>query len=425
MPDPERSPVSRLPRRERDLDRPTALPLEGVRILDFTRALAGPQATQVLGDFGADVIKVERPGKGDDSRMSPPEHCIGDVSAFFLALNRNKRSIAIDINSAAGREVILDLLESCDVLVENFTSRVMRRCGLDYESIKGRFPRLIYCSISAYGRTGSLAEAAGFDTPVSAEAGLCRLNSRPGEAPTIGGTPWTDLTTGLNAAIAILMALQARTRTGNGQMVEAAMYDTALSNLTFRGYECLVSGEEPRAIPVQARRGIPRGQFQTLDGVVVITGGGDKMFRAFAEQVVERPEWASDSRLTTESRRAEHADELLGEINAILATRPSAFWAERCKAAGVPCGVMKDVGEALLDPLTAERQMVYRIPHPTAGDVPVIANPARLWSTPQATATAPPLLGQHSREIMAELLGYDDVRIARLLEQQAVAEWEP
>ena len=420
MPETGKDLIAQLPLRERDPANPGFMALDNIRVLDFTRALAGPQATQVLGDFGADIIKVEMPGKGDDSRMSLPQHRIGGESAFFLALNRNKRSIAVDINSDAGREIILDLLETCDVLVENFTSRVMRRIGLDYASLKERFPRLIYCSVSAYGRTGSLSEAAGFDTPVSAEAGLCRLNSRPGEAPTIGGTPWTDLTTGLNAAIAILIALQARSRTGMGQMVEAAMYDTALSNLTFRGYECLVSGAEPRAIPVQALRGIPRGQFATQDGVLVITAGGDKMFRAFATQVIDKPEWAEDPRLATDNGRAGHAEELLGAINAILQGQPSAYWSQRCKAAGVPCGIMKDVGEALLSPETAEREMVYRVPHPTAGAVPVIANPARLWGTPQETAAAPPLLGQHTREILAELAGYDEARVSALIEQGVI-----
>ena len=420
MPETSNDLIARLPLRERDPANPGFMALDNMRVLDFTRALAGPQATQVLGDFGADIIKVEMPGKGDDSRMSLPQHRIGGESAFFLALNRNKRSIAVDINSDAGREIILDLLETCDVLVENFTSRVMRRIGLDYASLKERFPRLIYCSVSAYGRTGSLSEAAGFDTPVSAEAGLCRLNSRPGEAPTIGGTPWTDLTTGLNAAIAILIALQARNRTGMGQMVEAAMYDTALSNLTFRGYECLVSGAEPRAIPVQALRGIPRGQFATQDGVLVITAGGDKMFRAFATQVIDKPEWAEDPRLATDNGRAGHAEELLGAINAILQGQPSAYWSQRCKAAGVPCGIMKEVGEALLSPETAEREMVYRVPHPTAGAVPVIANPARLWGTPQETAAAPPLLGQHTREILAELAGYDEARVSALIEQGVI-----
>jgi len=420
MPETGKDLIAQLPLRERDPANPGFMALDNIRVLDFTRALAGPQATQVLGDFGADIIKVEMPGKGDDSRMSLPQHRIGGESAFFLALNRNKRSIAVDINSDAGREIILDLLETCDVLVENFTSRVMRRIGLDYASLKERFPRLIYCSVSAYGRTGSLSEAAGFDTPVSAEAGLCRLNSRPGEAPTIGGTPWTDLTTGLNAAIAILIALQARNRTGMGQMVEAAMYDTALSNLTFRGYECLVSGAEPRAIPVQALRGIPRGQFATQDGVLVITAGGDKMFRAFATQVIDKPEWAEDPRLATDNGRAGHAEELLGAINAILQGQPSAYWSQRCKAAGVPCGIMKEVGEALLSPETAEREMVYRVPHPTAGAVPVIANPARLWGTPQETAAAPPLLGQHTREILAELAGYDEARVSALIEQGVI-----
>jgi len=416
--------IDRLPERRRDPAAPGG-PLAGLRVLDFTRALSGPQATMVLGDFGADVIKVEMPGHGDESRQSQPQFLIGGESAFFLSLNRNKRSIAIDLNSAEGKAVILDLLATCDVLVENFTSRVMRRAGLDYASLKDRFPRLIYCAISAYGRTGSLAEAAGFDSPVGAEAGVLRLNSREGEEPAIGGTTWTDLTTGLNGAIAILVALQARARTGRGQMVEAAMYDSALANLSFRAYEHLVSGEEPRAIPLQPRLGIPRGQFATSDGAIVITGGSDRMFKAFAAKVIDRPDWAEDPRLATAAQRSAHADELLGTINAILAGQTSRHWSARCKAAGVPCGVLRDVGEALAAPETAEREMLYRVAHPTAGHMPVLANPARLHDTPQVTATPAPLLGEHGREILGEVLGYDEARIAALAASGAVALYSP
>lgn len=411
---------SRLPLWPQPVERPPAA-LDGIRVIDFTRVLAGPFATQILGDLGAEVIKVEMPGKGDDTRFTVPEPNFGGESTFFLSLNRNKQSIALDLNTPEGIAVALDLIATADVVAENFTSRVMRRYGLDYASLKERFPRLIYCSVSAYGRTGSLSEGAGYDSAITAEAGVASLNARPGEPPVASGLPYTDITTAMNATIATLAALQARQRHGIGQMVEAAMYDTAIANLSFKGYETLATGRNPALPPRQATVGVPRGEFDTENGAVWITCAGDKMFRQLMVQVFERPDLADDLRFRDRVGRDLHAEALLAEIKAMFAERSSEHWSGRCKSAGVPCGVLRTVDQALMSAETAERGMLCKVPHPTAGDVPIIQSPIRLWSTPTVAPSAAPLLGQHGAHILRDVLGYDDTRIAALVAAGAVA----
>jgi len=386
-------------------------PLTGVRVVDFTRVLAGPFATQILGDLGAEVIKIENPALGDDTRSIGPDASLGGESAFFLSLNRSKQSVAIDLKSEAGRQVALDLIATADVVVENFSGAVMRRFELDYQSLRERFPKLIYCSVSGYGRSGRNADAAGFDSPLSAEAGVMSQNAYAGGRPVLGGVPYTDISTALNAAIAILAALQARARDGKGQHVDVAMFDSALANLSFRGCEFLASGRESALNTRQAP--VPRGQFETADGEITITCSGDKMFRALCLQVIDQPGWLEDPRFATSAERYRHGEAFLAEIGAIFRTRPSEFWSERCKRAGVPCGAIRTPGEALMSAEAAERGLVFALPHPTAGAAPVIAQPFRFSETPCRYET-PPLLGQHTRETLRSLLGYDEARIEEL-----------
>ena len=393
-----------------------APPLAGVRVIDFTRVVAGPFGTQMLADLGAEVIKIENPGVGDDVRSVPGTR-LGGETAFFLSLNRGKQSVAIDLKSETGRAVVLDLVATADILVENFTGAVMRRFALDYPAIRERFPRLIYCSVSGYGRSGRNADAAGFDSPVTAEAGVLGLNRYAGKEPVLGSVPYTDLTTAMNATIGILAALRARDRDGIGQHVDVAMFDTALANLSFRGAEFLASGDEPAL--TEERGPLPRGSFATTDGFIVITCVGDKMFRALCLEVVERPEWLEDVRFATMRERMRHGSAFLAELEAVFRAQPSAIWSERCKAAKIPCGAIRSVGEALLSEEARERELVFGIPHATADMAPAIAQPFRLSRTP-CDYRVPPLLGEHTRGVLEDLLGYDDARINTLAAEGAI-----
>ena len=407
-------PLQNLPRRE-----PAAgsAPLTGVRVVDFTRVVAGPFATQILGDLGAEVIKIENPLGGDDTRLIGQDIALGGETPFFMSVNRSKRSVALNLRDEAARAVALDLIGAADVLVENFSGSVMRRFELDYPSLRERFPQLIYCSISGYGRTGRNADAAGYDSPLSADAGVVSLNRWPDGEPVLGGVPYTDLGTAQNAAIGILAALQARARDGKGQHVDVAMFDSALANLSFRGCEFLATGNETPLYPRQATS--PKGMFETADGFVVITTN-ERMFRAFCTDVAERPEWLEDPRFATGKERQRNAEAFLAELRTVFRTRPSAEWSERCKRSGVPCGVVRTPGEALLSPEAADRGLVFGIPHPTAGLAPAIAQPFRLSETP-CRYEAPPLLGQHTREVLEDLLGYDPARIEALAAAGAIA----
>jgi len=392
-------------------------PLDGVRVVDFTRVLAGPFGTQILSDLGAEVIKIENPASGDDTRSVRPIESLGGETVMFLSLNRGKRSVAIDLSLEEGRQVVLDLLATVDVLVENFSGKVMRRFALDYASLRERFPRLIYCSISGYGRSGANADAAGYDSPVSAEAGVVAVNAHEGGTPVLGAIPYTDTTTALNAAIGILAALHARGQSGQGQHVDVAMFDSALANLSFQGAEYLATGREPALWRAQIPG--PRGLFEASDGSIVITCGNDKMFQALCRNVVDRPEWLEDERFATIPARMRNAEEFLAEIGSLFRTQTRATWSERCKRAGIPCAPVRTPGEALLSAEAADRELVFGLPHATAGVAPVIAQPFRFSETP-CRYEPPPLLGQHTREVLRSLPGYDDERIEALARNGAI-----
>jgi crotonobetainyl-CoA:carnitine CoA-transferase CaiB-like acyl-CoA transferase len=393
-------------------------PLTGVRVIDFTRVLAGPFATQILGDLGAEVVKIENPHGGDDTRSIRPNPALGGETAFFMSLNRSKQSVTIDLKNATGREIILDLIGTADILVENFTGAVMRRFGLDYASLRERFPGLIYCSVSGYGRTGRNADAAGYDSPLSAEAGALAMNAYAGEKPVLGGIPYTDISTALNATIGILAALHARHRSGRGQHVDVAMFDSALANLSYVGCGFLTSGKED-ALYTRQLAG-PRGQFDTADGEITITCSKDKMFQALCLHVLERAEWLDDARYATLPERMRNSDAFLADIGAVFRTRRSAEWSERCKRAGIPCGEVRTPGEALLSPEASERGLVFGLAHLTAGVAPVIAQPMQFSETP-CRYQAPPLLGEHTKQVLQELLGYGDARIAELVASEAIS----
>jgi formyl-CoA transferase len=401
-------------------DAPPPKALADVRIVDFSRVLAGPFATQILGDLGAEIIKIEQTGTGDDTRTLLPAPNLGGESFFYLALNRNKRSIALDLRTEEGRQLALELIATADVVIENFTTRVMQQFGLDYPALKDRFPELIYCSVSAYGRTGRLANAGGYDSAISMETGVSALNALEGEQPVPGGVPFVDITTAMNATIGILAALHARQLHGKGQFIEAAMYDTAIADLSYKGYQFLASGESPVSLGRKPKFGVPGGQFDCSDGAVWFTCTGQKMFRNFCDKVIERPELFEDPRFESVERRNANFAELFDLLAEIFVTQDRAYWSDRLKRAAVPCGEVRSVGEALVARETAERDMVAEIPHPTAGRIPMIKSPIKMSFTPAVDPTPPPLLGQHSREILRELLGYSDERIDALQAQGVI-----
>lgn len=404
--------------------RPHAAPppkaLADVRVVDFSRVLAGPFATQILGDLGADIVKIEQVGIGDDTRRLLPSPNLGGESFFYLALNRNKRSIAIDLNTEEGRQVALDLIATADVVIENFTTRVMQQFALDYDSLKERFPQLIYCSVSAYGRTGRLANAAGYDSAISMETGVSALNVMEGEQPVPGGVPFVDITTAMNATIGILAALHARGLHGKGQFIESAMYDTAIADLSYKGYQFLASGESPVSLGRKPKFGTPGGQFDCSDGAVWFTCTGQKMFRNFCDKVVERPDLFDDPRFDSVENRNTNFEELFDLLAEIFPSNDRAFWSDRLKRAGIPCGEVRSVGEALMARETYERDMVAEIPHPTAGTIPLIKSPIKMSLTPAVDPTPAPLLGQHSEEILTGLCGYSQEKIDGLAARGAI-----
>ncbi|MHA3794446.1 CoA transferase [Sphingomonas sp. YL-JM2C] len=395
--------------RPRPADAPLAL--AGIRVVDFSRVLAGPWATQYLADMGADVIKVEEPS-GDMSRGG--NGLIQDgISGFFLCTNRNKRSIALDLATSEGQAVALDLITQADVVVENYTSRVMKGFGLDYASLAARFPRLVYCSISAYGRDGSLADAPGYDPIVAAESGLVALNAADGEAPFVCSLPIVDLTAAMNGAIAILGALMARERLGKGQFVETAMFDGALANLSYKGAEYLALGNTPFTIGRRTSLA-PGGEFPTGNGSIWFAAPAEKVARAMICEVLDRPDLYADPRFSTVKARLENRRALEEEIVRCLAADDAENWAAKMKAARVPCGVIRTVAQAYHSPPATERELVREVEHPVIGRYADVASPIRMSLTPVVDPVAAPGLGAHRLQVLREDLGYDEGRILSL-----------
>lgn len=385
--------------------RPSGSPLAlaGIRVLDFSRVLAGPWCGQNLADLGADVIKIEEP-QGDMARVVPPV-VAGNESALYLCTNRNKRSIALDLNNPGAKEIILELLAKSDVLIENFTSRVMGGFGLDYDSIKDRFPRLIYCSISSYGREGSMANAPGYDPVVAAEAGHIYLNGGGDARPAVSSLPVVDLAAAMNATVAILAALYAREKLGCGQYVQTALYDSAIASLSYKGHEAMLTGKPPFIVGYRAPFP-PGGELITSDGSIWISPTSDKMVRRMMIEALERPDLADDPRFNSIQARFVNADAFVAEVSKVIVTRSSEDWDARMKATGVPCGIVRTVAQALTAPITRERGLLSAIDHPLIGSIPNVASPIRMSGTPIADPVAPPLVGQHSAEVLEDVLGY-------------------
>jgi crotonobetainyl-CoA:carnitine CoA-transferase CaiB-like acyl-CoA transferase len=398
----------RLPRAK---DAPTAL--DGLLVVDFTRVVAGPACTQTLADFGAEVIKIENPEGGDDTRAY--EHAdIGGESAAYVSLNRNKRGIALDLTVPAARDVARELIGKADVVIENFSGGVMKKFGLDYETVALTNPRLIYCSISAYGRKGPFASRPGFDPITQAESGFMSLNGFADGPPVRTGPPIVDMATGMSACNAILLALIARDRLGRGQHVEVALFDIAMSMTGFYGMAYLINGTNPGRFGNSPNGSPTVGLYEAADGPLYMACANDRLYRRLVTEVLERPDLISDPAFATRRARTANKEKLRAIIAGVFASDTLEHWMAKMKKANVPVGYLRTVEQGFNAPEARERHRLSQIPHPTAGAVPNIETPLTMGLTPCVEPVAAPLLGQHTNEVLRKTLGYDDRRIAEL-----------
>lgn len=407
--------------------------LDGIRVLDLSRVLAGPWCTQTLADLGADVIKIERPGTGDDTRSwGPPflqdrEGHDTHEAAYYLGANRNKRSITCDIAQPAGQQLVRALAKHCDVLVENFKVGDLKRYGLSYEDVRQVNPKLVYCSITGFGQTGPYRDRAGYDYIVQ---GLGGLMSITGERDDLGGGPQkvgvavADLFTGMYATTAILAALRHAERTGEGQWIDMALLDTQVAMLANLGANYLVSGQVPGRAGNAHQNIVPYQVFETAPGAagrdfMILAVGNDSQFAKFCE-VAGRPELAADERFAKNQARVRNRAVLVPVLEEVMRTRTKADWLAALETARVPCGAINNLAEVFADPQVNERDMVNAWAHPLRDDVRLVASPIKMSATPVRTDSPPPLLGQHTREVLSTLLGWDEARIEEVKQQGAI-----
>jgi len=387
-------------------------PLAGVRVLDFSRVLAGPFCTLQLADLGAEVIKLENPDGGDDTRQfKPPE--AGGEAHYYLAMNRSKRSVALDIRKPEAQEIVHGLAAKCDVLIQNYRVGVMERVGFGWETMRERHPHLIYCSISAYGVTSPWASRPGFDPVLQAESGIMSYTGHPDGPPTRHPLAIIDTFTAMYATSAILAAYIARLRTGKGQLIDLALMDTAVAVQTNAAQSYLVSGQDPVRMGNSHPAAVPVGLFETQTGPFYMAVGTQKLFALVCEKVLERPDLLTDPRFATNSARQANRDAVFGLLNETFAANTREYWLDRMVAAGVPAGAVRNVSEAIESPEVAARGMVTTVDHPTAGPLRLLGSPYHFSDTPTATPEAPPLLGQHTEQVLRDLLGADDAMLGR------------
>lgn len=396
--------------------------LEGIRVVDFSHFIAGPFATMILADMGAEVVKIEAPERGDDLRRYPPVHPDLKLGAPFLWTNRNKKSVAVDLKSPAGLDIARELIATADVVVENFSTGVMQRFGLDYESCRKLRPEIVYCSVSAYGRDGAFADRLGFDPIAQVESGFVSMNGYADREGVRALSPVMDISTAMMACNAILGALVARERHGFGQAIEVSLFDNAVLMTGYATLQHLFTGATPQRQGNTSPDTCPSGVFQASDLTFYINCGNDKIFQRLMSQVIERPDLAAAEIYATGPDRIRRRDELFGILGEAFAKHPWAYWQPRMRTAGVPCGQVRSVGEAIRSPEARERQLVTRIPHPETGWVPNLALPIRYSRTPVADPVAAPAVGQHTAEVLRGLLGYDDDRLAGLADAGAFGE---
>lgn len=387
--------------------------LSGVRVLDLTRILAGPYCTMVLGDLGADVLKVEHPERGDDTRHWGPPFAEGGESAYFLAINRNKRSLALDLKTDRGRSILVDLIRQSDVLIENFRAGTMARWGLDYETLQEVHEGLIYCTITGFGQTGPYRDRPGYDFFAQAIGGLMSITGPPDGEPYRVGVAVVDITAGLFAANAILASLYARDRTGSGQYIDISLLDAQVAWLANVGSNYLVTGEVPKRYGNAHPNVVPYQVFEACDGYFAFGIGNDGQWRTFCEAVAH-PEWGQDERFCTNAARVEHRDVLIPLLAEVFMQRDVASWLDLLEDAGIPAAPINTLDGVFRDPQVQARNMRIEVSHPTAGTVSVVGSPLKLAVSPPRVRYPPPLLGQHTVEVLQQLLDYDEATIQAL-----------
>lgn len=390
----------------------TRTALDGIRVLDLTQALAGPYCTQLLGDLGADVIKIERPNEGDQARRWGPPFLAGE-SAYFLGTNRNKRGLALDLQHPRGHEVLWRLVERADVLVHNVPREATRaKLGIDEATLRGRNPRLIYASVTGFGLTGPYAGRPGYDVIAQGMSGTMALTGEPDGGPMRFPTPIADITTGVYCALGIIAALYARERTGQGQSIDTALLDSQITWLANIASSFLATGEPPKKLGNLHPSIVPYQPFRAADKWIIVAAGTERLWQRLLE-LLEIPELGADTRFTTNADRLVHRDDLIPLLEQRFRQEPATVWLQRLEQAGIPCGPIQPVEEALADQHVLARGMVVELDHPVAGVVRSLGNPIKLSETPIAYRRPAPLLGQHTDEILAEV-GYASDELARL-----------
>jgi crotonobetainyl-CoA:carnitine CoA-transferase CaiB-like acyl-CoA transferase len=402
-------------------------PLSGIRVFDLTRILAGPTATQMLGDLGADIIKIERPGQGDDTRKWGPPFIKGSdgkdtgESAYYLAINRNKRSVTLDIAQPEGQAIAKQLIARCDIFVENFKVGDMARYNLAYEQIKYDFPRLIYSSITGFGQTGPYAPRAGYDFLAQGMGGIMSINGDPSTPPQKVAVAVTDIICGIYSVVGILAALQHRHLTGRGQQVDLALLDTQVSWLANVGLQYLTSGVVPKQFGNEHPSIVPYSVVPCSDGYFILAVGNDRQFAQFAK-FAGKPEWAEDERFKTNPGRVRNRVECYRLIHEVTAQKPQHHWVDGLTALDVPCGPINNMKQVFEDPQVLARGMKIAMPHPLSGKgtVELIGNPVKLSETPVDYHLPPPYCGQHTDQVLREMLHMSDDDLAALRAKKVI-----
>ena len=401
-------------------------PLDGIRVLDLSRVLAGPFCTQMLADLGAEVIKVERPGVGDETRtwgppyVKDPDGADTTESAYYLCANRNKRSVTIDFSRPRGIALVKRLLARSDVLVENFKVGGLAKFGLGYEQLREEFPGLVYCSITGFGQTGPYAHRPGYDMMAQGMGGLISITGEPDRPPSKVPVAINDIMTGMYTAVALLSALRHRDATGEGQQVDVGLLDVQVSWLANVASNYLVGGKMPRRLGTAHPNSVPYQVFPTADGFIIIAANNDGQFERFC-RAAGTPELFEDPDFASNALRVRNRDRLISMIEAVTRTRGTDAWMEMLESAGVPCAPVNTMDRVFADPQVEARGMQIRMPHPLAGgDVRLVGSPIRLSGTPVSYRRAPPTLGEHTDEVLAEVLDLDACERAALREEGVI-----